>query len=93
MEMDQAILYISIPFVSNMKQFRFLIAHLDKIYFISNIDVPIWIPSNSLVTNLTSTRLNSKFIFLLNSYVQKNATITGYEIYCAQKGLVRLSVL
>ena len=40
---------------------------------------------------LTGT-IYSRYAFLLNSYVQKNGVISGYEMYCAQSGWVNLMV-
>ncbi len=54
--------------------------------------VPQSTPSDYLTTNLTSFYLNSKYALFLNSYVQKNASIIGLEIFCAEKGIINLRV-
>ena len=55
-------------------------------------DVPLLSSSINLMTNLTSSSVNSKYAFLLNSYIQKNSNITAFEIHCAQKGYFQLRV-
>ncbi len=44
------------------------------------------------MANLTFASLNNKYGILINSYVQKTAQISAFEIYCPIKAGITLSV-
>jgi hypothetical protein len=44
------------------------------------------------MTYLSYGAISNNFALLINSYVQKNASIEAYEIYCAEKGYVYIKV-
>ncbi len=64
------------------------------IYLILCKDVPVTsLSSSSYKTNLISSDQTAKYAFLLNNYVQRNASVIGIEFFCPEQGKLLLRVI